>query len=193
MSRQYGNCAIEGCEDTTRIDGHGLCGRHYQRWAKYGDPYYLEVPVRTAEERYWINVHKLDSGCWEWQGTVHPDGYGQFSVDGRMAKVHRWAYEQFVGPIPDGLTIDHLCHSNDLTCLGGVTCRHRRCVNPEHMEPVTRRVNSRRGVKGRKTECINGHAFDENNTIKRPGGQRGCRACGREATRRYQARKAAAA
>jgi hypothetical protein len=78
-----------------------------------------------------------DTGCWEWIGTCQSNGYGAFAVAGKTLRAHRWAYEHFVGPIPVGLTIDHLC-------------RNRTCVNPEHMEPVTSAENTRRGVEARR-------------------------------------------
>lgn len=81
-------------------------------------------------------VAKVDfngrDGCWEWTGATDPTGYGRFFVDGTMQYAHRWSYETFVGPIPAGLDIDHLC-------------RVRRCVCPGHLEAVTRRENLLRG------------------------------------------------
>lgn len=65
-----------------------------------------------------------ESECWEWTGVLEPTGYGRMSVNGRNVMAHRICYELHVGPIPDGLFLDHLCHN-------------RRCVNPEHLEPVT--------------------------------------------------------
>jgi hypothetical protein len=94
--------------------------------------------------------------------------------------VHRVAYELLVGPIPEGLELDHLC-------------RNTRCVNPEHLEPVTGRENLMRAVSSwaaknaAKTHCPQGHPYDEENTkVKRDGG-RACRACGREFMRRKRA------
>jgi hypothetical protein len=84
--------------------------------------------------------------CWRWTGSVNAHGYGVIRPNGsdRVVRVHRVAYELFVGPIPEGLTLDHLCHSRDPDCPGG-PCVHRRCVNPAHLEPVTRSENVRRG------------------------------------------------
>jgi hypothetical protein len=75
------------------------------------------------------------------------------------------------------MQIDHVCHSEATDCDGGDTCIHRRCINPNHLEPVTPRENSRRTNKARKTHCVHGHLFDEANTHIRPNGTRRCRKC----------------
>lgn len=82
--------------------------------------------------------------CWLWTGNITKTGYGWMKVRGVDSYAHRWAYEGFVGPIPEGLHIDHLCHTNSLTCPGGNSCLHRRCVNTDHLEPVTNAENARR-------------------------------------------------
>ena len=97
------------------------------------NPAHLSLP-RTAKERFWAKVKKTD-GCWLWTGWKNDRGYGNFEVDStRTVKAHRFAYEVLVGPIPDGLTLDHLC-------------RNPSCVNPEHLEPVTLRENIMRAKK----------------------------------------------
>lgn len=111
-----------------------------------------------------------DEGCWIWTGALNASGYGTFNPDRNKVYAHRWSYEHHVSPIPDGLDLDHLC-------------RTPSCVNPWHLEPVTRRVNQRRGdtfaaTYAATTHCVNGHAFDEANTYFRPdNGHRKCRAC----------------
>lgn len=111
------------------------------------------------------------SGCWIWQRHVNSGGYGTVSYLGRKMLAHRASYEEFVGPIPDGLTLDHLC-------------RNTRCVNPEHLEPVTNRENILRGDglsarRARVTVCPKGHPYDDKNTYRTPDGRRNCRACNR--------------
>lgn len=116
------------------------------------------------------------SGCWLWTGAINNAGYGQLNVvvNGKrtMRLAHRLTYSAFVGPIGDGLGLDHLC-------------RVRGCCNPAHLEPVTGRENLLRSTltvtrrNADKTHCPDGHAFDEANTYWRPKGGRDCKACAR--------------
>ena len=129
---------------------------------------------RPPFERFADKIQIEPDGCWTWIGAKDSHGYGQLGIGGRrsnggyLAVAHRWSYEHFVGPIPDGMDIDHLCH-NESDCPGGYTCRHHSCVNPTHLEPVTHAENVRRGRwdprKARagvpkKTHCPAGHAYE---------------------------------
>lgn len=141
----YPPCRIEGC--TRLAERHvtkQLCDMHEMRGRRHG---YAEWEPPSFEERFWDKV-VLMSGCWEWQGA-RLGGYGYFN----NLKAHRVAYELLVGPIPEGLTIDHVCHNEAAArgeCGGGVSCTHRACVNPAHLEPVTGAENVRRAVAAKR-------------------------------------------
>lgn len=134
--------------------------------------------IGRLEDRLWPRVLKTDS-CWMWQGAKSLAGYGVISKPGRhrgVHYVHRLVYELLVGPIPDGLVIDHLCETP-------------ACCNPDHLEPVTHCVNIERGKRGRKTTCPHGHPLDGMRRGMRRGRHyawRFCRTC--EPTRRSIAR-----
>lgn len=114
------------------------------------------------------------SGCWLWGGTYGYFGYGVFKYSGQKSRpAHRVVYEILRGEIQPGLHLDHLC-------------RNHACVNPDHLEPVTSRVNTLRGVgpsavNAKKTHCKNGHEFTPENTMFVDGGRaRACRKCNRK-------------
>jgi hypothetical protein len=144
-------------------------------------------PKRTALERFEaLCCPEPNTGCWLWFGADAGSrkGYGEFWSGAKKVAAHRWAYEHFVGPIPDGLTIDHLC-------------RTPSCVNPDHLEPVSLRENIRRGESistryARRDSCSKGHPLTEANVRLRKPGWRECRICCREiaiaAKRRYRKR-----
>src|SRR5262245_49204687 len=110
----------------------------------------------------WTQVEIAD--CWTWMGYVGPKGYGELGV-GRSRRVHRRVWTELVGPISPGLTLDHLC-------------RNRRCVNPDHLQPVPAGVNTLRGygpaaLNARKTRCLRGHQRWNTDTF----GKRYCMDC----------------
>lgn len=117
-----------------------------------------------------------ESDCWLWLGALDRKGYGHSSLMLPTRIAHRVSYEAFVGTIPDGLQLDHLC-------------RVRRCVNPAHLDPVTLRENLRRGAESR-TACRKGHPYAVFGVYQRPEGGRACVQCRREAVQRYRARRA---
>lgn len=124
-----------------------------------------------------------NSGCWLWMGGL-TRGYGMAYLNGKKIKAHRAVWQMHRGPIPAGMTLDHLC-------------RVTSCVNPNHLEPVTANENLMRGfgwgaVNRRKTACIRGHEFSGRNLHVDANGKRKCRACHRVcALRAYYRRREA--
>jgi hypothetical protein len=187
MPKAKSTCSIDGCERGGRVI-RGWCEMHYRRWRSHGDPNHPSVSAPIAE-RFWQLASVTDrmfdgEPCWAWGNVPGTNGYGRTQVNGKRWLAHRVAYDLLVGPIPKGLTIDHLC-------------RNTWCVNPAHLEAVTLRVNNLRGgnaaaVNARKTHCKRGHPFDKENTHIAVGGGRVCRTCRRDYQRaRYLASKAA--
>ena len=182
-SKKRPTCTVKGCEFPNKA--RGLCSTHYRRWRKKGEPgeafdpsdprSYMRTP---AAERLLQKLKPSANGCWEWTGQLNPSGYGQVIIyPARGVRetwfTHRLSYTLTHGPIPDGLTIDHLC-------------RNPPCCNPAHLEAVTQRENTLRGtapsaINARKTHCKRGHEFTPENTYvwqgKRGERQRHCRTC----------------
>lgn len=138
--------------------------------------------IKTAEQR--LSEFVLVTGfCWLWTGELQ-DGYGYVKAHKTpRTTAHRYVYEYLVGPVPEGLQLDHLC-------------RIRNCVNPDHLEPVTIAENVRRGQSfsarnKRKTHCNQGHEFTDANTIKVPNG-RACKQCRELKIRKWRREKAEA-
>lgn len=141
-------------------------------------------------ERLLRHTEENDAGCWIWVKSLDKDGYGKFQIarDGdwkngvQHVRPHRLAYEVWVGEIPQGDTIDHLC-------------RNRACINPDHLEAVSSYENIMRGDKGDlKTHCMYGHPLAGENLYEYEfqGRQwRGCRTCRRKSSREFQRRKRA--
>jgi hypothetical protein len=153
-------------------------------------------PRKSLAERLYSRF-EIDqaTGCWLWTGGTNAEGYGIIIRNGdERLRVHRVSYEiHYSAAIPDGHDLDHVCHTRDPLCVGGPACRHRRCINPLHLEPVTRAENVRRGfARVPKTHCANNHEFTPANTRIRRG-RRECITCARAHSRAaHQRRKARA-
>lgn len=141
--------------------------------------------LTRLREQFEAQYEVTDDGHWLWTGPITgASGYGKMKIFGGFALAHRFSYELHVGPIPDGLDLDHQC---DI----------RLCVNYKHLKPMTRRENILRGnglaaQNARKTHCPQGHPYDAPNTYT-SGGRRWCRACGNKRARKNQARTRRAA
>lgn len=167
-------CSVDGCH--RRHQARGYCARCYAKAKREGRLGPFGV--------FWSKVDKAYSpaGCWLWTGCLNSKGYGQFN----HRAAHRVAYERCIGPIPDGLEIDHVRARG---------CEHRNCVNPAHLEAVSHWENVMRGdtiaAKRRaQTHCIHGHEFTPENTYIWRGG-RSCRACSDRRRKEYVERKQA--
>lgn len=170
-------CEEAGCD--RKAVARKMCLMHYKRWRRRNPEtvYDWQIPI---EDRFWANVEKTD-GCWLWRGYTVLSGYGRFHIgsrtDGSREQIyaHRYSYESIVGPIPAGAELDHLC-------------RDRRCVNPAHLQPVSRQENILRGrsiaaINAQKTHCPRGHPYDESNTMRTSKGSRMCRQCKQDRAR----------
>lgn len=129
----------------------------------------MRTYIRDIDARFAASYEVAATGCWLWTRVKTPQGYGLFWNGQRRVGAHRYSYERFVGPIPTGLTIDHLC-------------RVHSCINPQHLEAVTNRENALRGVspvaqRARQTHCKRGHEFTPENTYRVGKHGRGCRQC----------------
>lgn len=120
-------CMVAEC--VTPALARGLCNAHYKRQRRTGGTDLQ--PVLAVRDRLLTGRTVTADGCWLWAGAPGKNGYGRISVENTVRYAHRVSYETFVGPIPQGLTIDHLC-------------RVRMCINPGHLEPVTLAENTRR-------------------------------------------------
>jgi hypothetical protein len=176
-----------------------LRGRHQSCGCARRQPHH-----RYRSTPAWLSHIAIGDGCWEWRGQIEKrGGYGAISETGPDGKrrtmiAHRVVYARLVGPIPEGLVLDHVCHNNDLTCPGGPTCRHRRCVNPDHLAPAGIAQNAMRSHsaapvrKARQATCHRGHPLAGANLYRKANGNRACKSCQRIWARNYRERRAAA-
>lgn len=136
-------CSVSRCKKPVFTKASGMCQMHLTRVKRHGSvDANHNLPARDLSARFWSKVEQRGE-CWEWVGHIKWSGYGSFHSGKRHGTfiAHRFAYEDMIGPIPDGLELDHLC-------------RNRPCVNPYHLEPVTRAVNHARMIAARASLSI---------------------------------------
>lgn len=196
-------CAVDGC--TQSKSSKGWCAKHYQRWVRHGDPlgnpifnYDRATPDTSIEDRFWskvdkngpVPINRADLGsCWIWTRALTSAGYGAFNlpqVDDRRRQdfAHIWSWKRYIGPIPKGYHLDHLCHTVDLEyCDLGDNCPHRACVNYEaHLELVTPGENTMRShswaaTKKQQVTCLRGHVLVSPNLLVTRLPHRACKSC----------------
>lgn len=144
-----------------------LCMRTEKQIAQLDAARYKRWGNKTHNERFWGRID-TSGDCWIWTGPVNNKGYGQFFISHKGYLVHRLAYQDICGPIPEGFELDH-------------ACRNTRCCNPAHLVPVTHRENMRRSKAATKMSCKRGHDWTNPRNVQfRRDGRRWCLACQRE-------------
>jgi hypothetical protein len=153
------------------------------REARGGGRKHIKTALEQGIDFLNKRISKQENGCWLWTGDISRAGYGRFKDNGKQIPAHRAVYEAYVGPIPQGLVIDHLC-------------RVHACVNPQHLEPVTNKENILRGIApaakySKQTACKYGHTYTPETTYWYSYGPNGktrkCRVCARRVSAsRYQ-------
>lgn len=170
-------CSIPDCDKPASC--RGWCRVHYARWQRHGDPNQVTLIYGDDLARFWSKVDKRGPNeCWPWLAHVDQDGYGRWRTKTSHEPAARTSYRLLVGPIPDGLQIDHVYKRG---------CRRRDCVNPSHLEPVTAGENVRRAEPSRRTHCPQGHEYTVENTSLSSGTGRTCVECNRERNRSRRA------
>lgn len=124
-------CTVFGCDNPVSYKTRGFCNAHYLRWNRHGDPL-AGGPLRYADPEKAFEAYTIpepNTGCLLWIGATHPYGHAQITVSSNVRMyAHRYAWERDNGPIPDGMLVDHICHTP-------------QCVNADHLRLATKAEN----------------------------------------------------
>ena len=172
------------CQSVRSHEGRGLSSLCYQRHRRNGTLDLFARKLHQSLAEWLADIDRSDpDACWLWPGSTNEDGYGISWVRPRMHLAHRAVYRHLVGPIPENMTLDHMCHDSKI-CREGLDCPHRRCVNPAHLVPASRVDNIRRSRANRST-CARGHSQTQDNVYRRDG-RTWCRLCRLDGVRRVR-------
>lgn len=172
-------CWHDGCNTPSRK--WGMCEHHYSKWIVTYPPKKTRINKPDAERFAFYLLKSGDNQCWIWTGALDSNGYGVFNARNTAGfsgqKSHRYSYLLAHGKLPEDLELDHLC-------------RVRPCCNPAHLEAVTQKINTMRGVgfgpvNAEKTHCPQGHEYTEENTYTSEKGWRRCRICLGQSTEKW--------
>jgi len=175
-------CSIEGCEKP--VHGNGFCKTHDYRFVRYGDPLLSQRDHGSPVDKLWRNVRRgAPEECWEWIGRRDRNGYGHLNVGKRhRVLAHRLSAAIHFGMFDRRLNVLHRCDNPP-------------CVNPSHLYLGTQLDNLRdastrgRLANQRRTHCVQGHPYDEENLIVTKSGHRRCRECARQWSLAYYYRQ----
>ena len=136
----------------------------------------------------------MKSNCIFPDEKIHSTGYSFVTYQGKSIGSHRMAWIKVNGPIPKGMFVDHMCHNEAALaglCEGGSKCKHRACVNLEHLHIVNNYENMMAGLRNRdvKGSCPKGHLTTSENTMIRKNGKRECSECNRVRARAVYANR----
>jgi len=174
-------CSVDDCDGGAPIR-RGMCNAHYKRLWRRGEL----TPRPSPAERLAAGLVRMPNGCLEWTRSRNKQGYGGIRFEGKVVKTHRLAWILANGPIPDGLDVLH--HCDNPPCCDVEGCLFLGTVADN---------NADRDAKGRnywrkRSHCASGHLFDADNTTMTPDGKRRCRACGKDRSQRYRAKRSVA-
>jgi HNH endonuclease len=181
------------CGLPSAVKKRQMCSRHYDAWRKGYDPSALAMQDDRLPwpENLLGRLVVMPNGCVLHDSTPNDQGYCRVTTPTGRERAHRAMWEFMVGPIPEGMTVEHACHTEDPSCQEGTNCLHRRCVNIAHLElmPLGENISRQHHRNAAKTHCKWGHEFTPENTYVTKSGGRQCITCRRKTDRNRRGRR----